>query len=118
MSGAFKGLSQKQIDKRFREGRGQGLGSYYKPFIFTREVSSLGRSHRLFGRKSQRLHHLLSDLELAILLLLDWSPKILDIREQFPLHVEDTLRLSSELGIAHSKYRDVRQVLTSDFVVD
>ena len=65
MSGTFKGLTQAQIDRRLKDGRGQGQGADYKPFIYTRDVSSQGRSHRLPGSKTRRLHHLLSDLELA-----------------------------------------------------
>lgn len=118
MSGTYKGLSQSQIDRRVKEGRGQGHGSDYKPFIYTRDVSSLGRSHRIYGNKCRRLHHLLSDLELAVLLTLDWSPHVTDIREQFPLCVEDTVRLAQEHGLPHAKFQGASQVLTSDFLVD
>lgn len=118
MAGTFKGLTQAQINRRIKEGRGQGHGSEYKPFIYTWEVSSLGRSHRLLGRKAQRLHHLLSDLELAICLALDWSPHVLDIREQFPMRVEDTTRIAAEQGFRQAIFRGAPQVLTSDFLVD
>ncbi|UBZ00382.1 TnsA endonuclease N-terminal domain-containing protein (plasmid) [Pseudomonas cannabina pv. alisalensis] len=118
MSGTFKGLTQAQIDRRIKEGRGQGQGSDYKPFIYTRDVSSLGRSHRLLGSKTRRLHHLLSDLELAIFLTLDWSLRVTDIREQFPMNVEDTMRIAKELGLPHGRYKGTPQVLTSDFLVD
>lgn len=118
MAGTFKGLTQAQIDKRIKEGRGQGHGPDYKPFIYTRDVSSLGRSHRLPGSKTQRLHHLLSDLELAVFLTLDWSPQVTDIREQFPMRVEDTARIATEHGLPHAKYQGLPQVLTSDFLVD
>lgn len=118
MSGAFKGLTQSQIDRRLKEGRGQGQGPEYKPFIYTRDVSSLGRSHRLPGSKTRRLHHLLSDLELAIFLTLDRSPLVRDIREQFPMHVEDTLRIAEECGLPHARYQGTPQILTSDFLVD
>lgn len=118
MSGTFKGLTQTQIDRRIREGRGQGLGPDYKPFIYTRDVSSLGRSHRLPGSKTRRLHHLLSDLELAVFLTLDRSPNVTDIREQFPMRVEDTVRIAEEFGLSHSRYQGTPQVLTSDFLVD
>lgn len=118
MAGTFKGLTQSQIDRRFKEGRGQGQGPSYKPFIYTRDVSSLGRSHRLLGKKSGRLHHLLSDLELAVFLTLDWSPRVIDIREQFPMMVIDTIRIAGELGLAHGRYQGTPQVLTSDFLVD
>ena len=118
MSGTFKGLTQAQIDRRLKDGRGQGQGSDYKPFIYTRDVSSLGRSHRLPGSKTRRLHHLLSDLELAIFLTLDRSPHVTDIREQFPMRVEDTVRIAEELGLPHGRYKGTPQVLTSDFLVD
>lgn len=118
MAGTFKGLNKQQIDKRLREGRGLGNGLEYKPFIYTRDVSSLGRSHRLPGSKCPRLHHLLSDLELAVFLMLDWSPKVLDIREQFPMRVDDTVRISMELGIPHASFKGTPQVLSSDFLVD
>ncbi|PAX99836.1 heteromeric transposase endonuclease subunit TnsA [Pseudoalteromonas sp. HM-SA03] len=118
MPGNFKGLTQSQINKRIKEGRGQGLGCNYKPFIYTWEVSSLGRSHRIFGYKSKRIHHLLSDLELAVFLTLDWLPQVYDIREQFPLRVDDTVRIASCNGISHRKFKGVHQVLTSDFLVD
>ena len=118
MAGTFKGLNQSQIDKRLKEGRGQGTGSGYKPFIYTRDVSSLGRSHRVFGHKCQRMHHLLSDLELAVFFTLDWSEKVLDIREQFPLSVEHTVQIAKDLEIRHAQYKSVSQVLSSDFLVD
>lgn len=118
MAGTFKGLTQAQIDRRLREGRGHGQGADYKPFIYTRDVSSLGRSHRLPGSKTRRLHHLLSDLELAIFLILDWSPRVIDIREQFPLRVEDTVRIAEECGLPHGRFQGTPQVLTSDFLVD
>lgn len=118
MTGIFKGLAQAQIDRRIKEGRGQGQGADYKPFIYTRDVSSLGRSHRLPGSKTQRLHHLLSDLELAVFLSLDRSSRVIDIREQFPMRVEDTVRIAEELGLPHGRYQGTPQVLTSDFLVD
>mgnify|MGYP000199114439 CR=1 FL=1 len=38
----------------------------YQPFVKVQDISSLGRSHRVFGHKSGRTHHLLSDLELSV----------------------------------------------------
>lgn len=117
MASTFKGLTQKQIDKRIKEGRGQGTGKDYKPFIYVHEVSSKGRVHRILGYKTKRIHHLLSDLELAIFLTLDWSANVIDIREQFPLAVDETISIAREAGISHSKYNGVTQVLSSDFLV-
>ncbi|REL31284.1 TnsA endonuclease C-terminal domain-containing protein [Thalassotalea euphylliae] len=118
MSNSFKGLTHKQIDRRLKEGRGQNSGQDYKPFIYTHEVSSDGRVHRIFGQKSQRINHLLSDLELAVFLMLDWHQDVVDVREQFPMLLHDTIRIAEESGLPHQKYKGVYQVLTSDFVVD
>ena len=38
----------------------------YQPFVKVSDISSLGRSHRVFGHKTKRTHHLLSGLELAV----------------------------------------------------
>lgn len=107
-----------QNQKWLREGRGSGHGSDYKPWLTVRDLSSQGRSHRVFGHKSQRTHHLLSDLELAVFLLLEWSRSTVDIREQFPLRFEDTKALALESGIDHPSVRGVLQVMSSDFLVN
>ncbi|ENM3753961.1 TnsA endonuclease N-terminal domain-containing protein [Vibrio cholerae] len=107
-----------QNQKWLREGRGSGHGSDYKPWLTVRDLSSQGRLHRVFGHKSQRTHHLLSDLELAVFLLLEWSRSTVDIREQFPLRLEDTKALALESGIDHPSVRGVLQVMSSDFLVN
>src|SRR5262249_38639608 len=49
--------------KRFRkEGRGQGRGAEYRPWLTVRDVPSRRRSHRLHGLTADRVHHLLSDI--------------------------------------------------------
>lgn len=101
-----------------KEGRGQGTGSNYKPWLTVRDVASEGRSHRVFGHITQRTHHLLSDLELATFLLLQWRSSIKDIREQFPLDREITREISERKGIEHPHYNGVEQYMSSDFVID
>ncbi|MFA6051143.1 MAG: TnsA endonuclease C-terminal domain-containing protein [Methylobacter sp.] len=110
--------SELKTQKWVKEGRGSGHGSDYKPWLTVRDLPSEGRSHRIFGHKSQRTHHLLSDLELAVFLVLEWHPDTEDIREQFPLRTEDTLVLADELGILHPAYHGIQQVMTSDFLVN
>ena len=60
------GNSDAKNNKWIKEGRGSGQNSEYKPWITVRDLPSDGRVHRVFGHKSQRTHHLLSDLELAV----------------------------------------------------
>lgn len=49
------------IIKRFKEGRGQGYGKHYKPFLTVRDVLSKGRVHRRPSITHGRVVHLLSD---------------------------------------------------------
>ena len=107
-----------KIQKWIKEGRGQGFGNNYKPWLTIRDVSSEGRSHRVFGHKSQRTHHLLSDLELSTFLLLEWHSTTIDIREQYPLDLEQTLEIAKTIGIPHPKFGKYYQIMTSDFLVD
>lgn len=107
-----------KIQKWIKEGRGQGFGNSYKPWLTIRDVSSEGRSHRVFGHKSQRTHHLLSDLELSAFLLLEWHSTTVDIREQFPLDLEQTLKIAESIGIPHPRFGKHYQIMTSDFLVD
>jgi peroxiredoxin len=107
-----------KIQKWIKEGRGQGFGNSYKPWITIRDVSSEGRSHRVFGHKCQRTHHLLSDLELSAFLLLEWHSSTIDIREQYPLNLEQTLEIAKTIGIPHPRFGKHYQIMTSDFLVD
>lgn len=109
-------LSKKQ-EKWLKEGRGQGELADYKPWIKISDISSSGRSHRVFGHKTKRTHHLLSDLELATFLFLEWSPTVLDIREQFPLNYDDTLIIAEEKQVKHPSVRGDIHIMTSDFYV-
>lgn len=110
--------SEAKNQRWIKEGRGQGVGANYKPWLTIRDVASEGRSHRVFGHITQRTHHLLSDLELATFLLLQWRPSTTDIREQFPLDRELSLQISQRLGIPHPSHSGVNQYMSSDFVVD
>lgn len=101
-----------------KEGRGQGAGKDYKPWFTVRDVPSEGRSHRIFGHITHRTHHLLSDLELATFLLLQWNNSTTDIREQFPLDISVTKPLCEAAGIKHPELGGVPQFMSSDFLVN
>lgn len=109
-----------QLLKRWiNEGRGKGEGAQYKPWLTIQDVPSRGRCHRIHDLFNGRVHHLLSDLELAIYLTYVWSsPPIIDIMEQYPLlPLEETVSIARQLGIPHPKdpYTRYPVVLTSDF---
>jgi hypothetical protein len=48
------------------------------------DVPSRGRSRKIHGLKTSRIHHVLSDLEYAYLLVLEFSERVVDVREQYP----------------------------------
>lgn len=67
------------------EGRGQGAGKEYVPWTKTYEFSSMGRATRILGIKTGRIHHLHSDLQLRAFLIFEFSHRVQDIMECFPL---------------------------------
>jgi len=101
-----------------KQGRGAGTGNRYQPWLTVRDLPSSGRSHRIWGFQTQRTHHLLSDLELSSFFLFDWNSSVTDIREQFPLKLDDTCELAEQAGIRHPEVRGQIQVMSTDFLVD
>lgn len=107
--------------KRFiKEGRGQGSGKDYKPWIHVHDISSRGRSTRIYSHTTQRVMHLLSDLQLFYYYLLEFDPIVVDIREQYPLldllDMNVTLDESLMKKVYHSK-SGIPRIFTTSFVV-
>lgn len=108
------------VEKMLKEGRGEGIGSNYKPWIRIQDVPSLGRVTRLKGIKTCRQHEFLSDLERNFFYILEYSDTVIDIREQFPLlPMEETILIAKELGIEHPKIPGTEEfvVMTTDFLI-
>lgn len=61
-----------KIDQLICEGRGQGEGKDYLPWLQVGDFSSQGRSHRISGIKTNRIHHFFSDLEQQYYYILMW----------------------------------------------
>lgn len=108
------------IEKMLKEGYGSGVGKEYKPWIKIQDVPSLGRVTRVKGMKTNRQHELLSDMERNYFYILEFSDKVIDIREQYPLlPIEDTILIAEELGIKHPKNPETGEniVMTTDFLI-
>lgn len=92
----------------------------YTPFLFTREVPSMGKSSRIKGWKTGRVHHFLSSLESNYFYVLEWSLLVLDIREQYPLPLDATQEIADRLSIKHPFNVKAKEpaVLTTDFLID
>ncbi|AXQ50874.1 TnsA endonuclease N-terminal domain-containing protein [Lysinibacillus fusiformis] len=109
-----------QAEKWIKEGRGTGIGSEYKPWLKIQDVSSLGRSTRLKGIKTNRQYEFLSDLERNYFYITEYSDFIVDIREQFPLlPLEETIVIADELGLKHPTDPKTNEpvVMTTDFLL-
>ncbi|MGH4140477.1 TnsA endonuclease N-terminal domain-containing protein [Clostridium sp.] len=108
------------IPKMIKEGRGTGKGEKYKPWIKIQDVASLGRASRIKGIKTGRQHEFLSDMKRNYFYFLEYSDKVYDIREQFPLlPIEDTMLIAKELGIEHPQNPETEEfvVMTTDFLI-
>lgn len=77
--------TESKYKKFLNEGRGQGIGKDYTPWTKTHEFSSMGRATRILGVKTGRIHHFHSDQQLKAFLIFEWSDRVVDIRESFPL---------------------------------
>lgn len=111
-------FDEARVTRFLAEGRGTGFGSAYPPWLQIQDVPSLGRSHRPYGIKSQRVHHLLSDGEWKCFLRLEGDPCIDEIQEQKPMDRLETFRIAQRLGITHPRTLDgTPYVLTLDFYV-
>lgn len=115
-------MKSSDLDARYqkwiKQGRGAGSGKDYQPWLTVRDLPSMGRSHRIWGTKTQRTHHLMSDIELQAFFLFDWHLNVTDIREQFPLRLDDTLEIASAAGIRHPCTNGNSHVMSTDFLVD
>jgi hypothetical protein len=111
----------KAIYERYlKEGRGQGEGSTYRPWISVHDFSSRGTISRIAGHKAGRVHHFLSRNELNYFYLLEWSNKVLDIREQYPLiDVALAADIARRAGISYPRdnVSSFPYVMTCDFMV-
>jgi hypothetical protein len=80
-------MTAKRMTQLIKQGRGQGHGKHYRPWIqVTRsDFSSRGRSHIVNNPRTGRQHDLLSDLEYKVFLFCIWAKDVVDLREQYPL---------------------------------
>ncbi|NBD25632.1 TnsA endonuclease N-terminal domain-containing protein [Paenibacillus glycinis] len=112
--------TKEKLNRFIKEGRGQGIGSKYVPWTKTHEFASKGRATRIHGIKTNRIHHLHSDNQLRAFFLFEWSEKVLDIRECFPL-LDVMECIDNKDDLLFDKFRDKESgeplVLTTNFVL-
>ncbi|MFG0268662.1 TnsA endonuclease N-terminal domain-containing protein [Pseudomonas sp. zjy_14] len=112
--------SKQDVERHIANGFGAGAGAGYMPWLRVQDVPSRGRSWKIQGVKIDRMHHLLSDLERAYLLVLEFSDDVVDIREQYPLlPIESPQAIARAIGVRYPRYMKttVPLVMTTDFLL-
>ena len=102
----------KSYKRRIEEGRCQGIGTDYVPFITSREARSIGTSSSIYDPIEGRLVHVLSTVESDLYYMLRWNPDVKYIREQYLLDTELMNVIAKELGVSVGNY------YTTDFLID
>jgi hypothetical protein len=111
-------IRETTIQTFMKQGRGEGDGPSYQPWLTIRDVPSLGRSHRTRGCLTHRIHHTLSDGEQKLLLAFEMDPRTLDLREQYPMDRLETHRAALDLGYRPPATQDgTPYVMTIDLLV-
>ncbi|PKG74695.1 heteromeric transposase endonuclease subunit TnsA [Shewanella sp. GutCb] len=109
--------SLKDFERALKNNYGIGQGSDYKPWLRTVDVKSKGTRSLIYGRKSQRDHHMMSSIESEHFYLAEFSNHVIDIREQFPLlPLNYTQKVAKILGVEHPKHPITKEpiIMTTD----
>ncbi|WP_129723535.1 TnsA endonuclease C-terminal domain-containing protein [Xylanivirga thermophila] len=116
------GWNEDKLNRWIKEGRGQGEGRDYKPWITVTDFPSQGRCARVKGIKTGRVHHFLSDIQREYFYLLEFDEAniIFDIKESYPLLdfydvVQDTQDLNKQYF--KDKNTGLPYVLTTTFLI-
>ncbi|WAH58840.1 TnsA endonuclease N-terminal domain-containing protein [Pseudomonas silvicola] len=113
-------VTRNYLDKLISEGVGSGERESYRPWLNIRSVPSRGRSSVIPGVRIARGHQCLSDCESAFLILIEFNPDVVDIREQFPLiDYDETFAIALQKKIEPALYvgTNVPYVFTTDFML-
>ncbi|MBB1348959.1 MULTISPECIES: TnsA endonuclease N-terminal domain-containing protein [unclassified Pseudoalteromonas] len=117
MSRGRKLESVKDYQRALKSKYGIGEGFNYKPWLRIQDVKSHGIRTLIFGRKSQREHHMMSSIESELFYLAEFSDSVVDIREQFPiLPLNYTQKVASVLGVKYPTHPNTKEpiIMTTD----
>lgn len=109
--------SLQDYQKALKNKYGIGEGISYKPWLRIQDVKSHGTRSLIFGRKSQREHHMMSSIESELFYLVEFSDNVVDIREQFPiLPLNYTQKVARILGVKHPVHPKTKEpvIMTTD----
>lgn len=108
------------IIKMEQDGRGKGEGVNYQPLYNNQDVTPKGRTTRTQDQSTGRQALALSDKELKIRKIIEFADNVRDIRETYPINVEETKLIADRLGVKHpndKKKEQLRPITISLLVV-
>ena len=103
--------------RRLDRGLGSGDGNDYQPWLGIRDVPSKGIRTRQVGRATKRMHVTMSLLERANLLVAQRLPYLVQVKEQFPLPLDETSQVAARLGVKPPRHKGMPVVVTTDLVL-
>ena len=98
----------------------------YRAWVTVRQSHTYGQGQIVFSHKTGREHHLLSRGERLPFFCLEYDPTVIDILEQYPLPLHQTLEIAASLNIVHpGNYKErgnhggriPAKTMTQDFVI-
>jgi len=117
MSRGRKLESLQDYQRALKNKYGIGQGADYKPWLRIQDVKSKGSRSLIYGRKSQRDHHMMSSIESEFFYIAEFLDNVVDIREQFPiLPLNYTQKVAQTLGITHPAHPKTKEpiIITTD----
>ncbi len=118
MPGRTKKSTGAAMERLLKEGRGQGEGAGYQPWVQVTDFPAHSTCCTIDGWKHSRKYHLLSvNGERKYFLVLEWCDDIVEIREQFPLPLHRTAQIARSIGKKHPKEDGRLKVMTTDFLL-
>ena len=112
--------NQNKYQRFLKEHRGCGTLQDYHPWLTIQDMPSEGRVSRIYGHKTNRIHHFFSDMETRVFYLFSWEDAVCDIRESYPLLDLETV-VRDKKGLDFSKFVDKETgtpyVFTTTFLV-
>ena len=98
----------------------------YRPFVTVRQSHTIGQGQIIYSPKTNRTHHFLSRGELIPFFHFEANSIVENIFDQYPLPLEDTLKIAVDLNIVHpGSYQEAEdfdghkpaKTMTLDYVV-
>jgi hypothetical protein len=118
---SMKTLELREVDRKRYEDwmASRNKNVLYRSFIRVGSTLSIGRKHRFWCDKQNRIVELLSDGEYRAYKYLIWLPGVVAVEEQFALNPQTTFEIAKTHKVIHpyDYKRHIHHIMTTDFLV-